>query len=66
MARDSTNPVPTRDLIGLRQSAAMLTTGTKVSVPREEFVAIVDELLENRGLLARLGADLKTVARRSP
>jgi hypothetical protein len=35
-------------------------------VKREELLEVLTELIATRALLARLGADLKTVARRAP
>lgn len=41
------------------------TVGGRASVEREQLLEILVELLDVRRLLARLGGDLKTVARRS-
>lgn len=54
------------DLIAWQRSVAMLTPNVAVSLERERLLEILDELVATRALLARLGADLKTVARRAP
>jgi hypothetical protein len=54
------------DLIAWQRSVAMLTPNAAVSLERERLLEILDELVATRALLARLGADLKTVARRAP
>jgi hypothetical protein len=56
--------VPDHELSGIARSAAMLAPGATVSVDRDVLIAIVEELVETRSLVARLGADLTTVARR--
>jgi hypothetical protein len=43
----------------------MLSTGQKATVDRDVLLAICAELLEARALLARLGGDLRAVARRA-
>ncbi len=43
----------------------MLSTGQKMPVDRDELLDMCGELIETRRLLARLGGDLKTVARRA-
>jgi len=53
------------DLIALGRSTAMLTPNTVVRITREELLDLVDELVATRALLARLGADLRTVAKRA-
>jgi len=58
-------PVSDAELIALHRSAAMLTPNAPAPVNRETFIELVDGLIETRHLLRRLGADLKTVARRS-
>ena len=57
--------VPEHDLVALSRSAAMIQPGASLPVEREVLIATIEELLETRRLLRRLGADLKTVARRS-
>ena len=42
----------------------MLGEGQTFGAPRGLLIELCDELLENRQLLARLGADLRTVANR--
>jgi hypothetical protein len=44
----------------------MIPPGSKLPVDRDVLIATVEELVETRRLLRRLGADLKSVARRSP
>ena len=58
--------VPDHELIALSRSAAMMPPGSNLPVERDVLIATIEELLETRRLLSRLGADLKTVARRSP
>lgn len=53
------------ELTALHRSTAMLQPNVKAAVEREQLLEILDELLDTRRLLARLGGDLKTVARRS-
>ena len=53
------------ELTALHRSTAMLQPNVKATVEREQLLEILDELLDTRRLLARLGGDLKTVARRS-
>jgi hypothetical protein len=53
------------ELTALHRSTAMLKPNVKAAVEREQLLEILDELLDTRRLLARLGGDLKTVARRS-
>ncbi len=43
----------------------MLGAGQKMPVDRNELLDICSELIDCRQLLARLGGDLKTVARRA-
>jgi hypothetical protein len=58
--------VPDHELIATSRSAAMLQAGSKLSLDRDFVREVCDELLQQRRLLMRLGADLKTVARHSP
>jgi hypothetical protein len=53
------------ELTALHRSTAMLQPSVKAAVEREQLLEILDEILDTRRLLARLGGDLKTVARRS-
>lgn len=53
------------ELTALHRSTAMLQPGVKTGVEREQLLEMIDEILDTRRLLARLGDDLKTVARRS-
>ena len=53
------------ELTALHRSTAMLQPNAKAAVEREQLSEILDELLDTRRLLARLGGDLRTVARRS-
>jgi hypothetical protein len=56
--------VPDHELVGITRSAAMQEPNTTVAVDRDVLIAIIEELLETRTLVARLGSDLTTVARR--
>jgi len=58
-------PLAEADLVALSRSVAMLAPGATMSMRREELSALLEELLATRALLQRLGADLKTVARRA-
>jgi hypothetical protein len=53
------------DLVAWQRSAAMAAPETTLAVKREELLEVLAELIATRALLARLGADLKTVARRA-
>ncbi|MEP6659152.1 MAG: hypothetical protein ABJD24_04460 [Acidimicrobiales bacterium] len=53
------------DLVALQRSTAMIAPGAPAAIKREELLEILDEITATRALLARLGADLKTVARRA-
>ncbi len=53
------------DIVALQRSAAMLQPGQALSVDREELMALCEEVVASRQLLARLGADLRTVAARA-
>ena len=46
------------------RSAAMAPPNSKVRVDREVLVELLEELMQGRSLLRRLGDDLKAVARR--
>ena len=50
------------DLVSIQRSAAMAPPMSKVPVDRDVLIEIIEELLGKRALLARFGADLKTVA----
>jgi hypothetical protein len=54
------------ELVALQRSTAMLQPGTTVPMRREELLELLEELTATRALLARLGADRKTIARRAP
>lgn len=60
------SPVPLGKLTALRRSAVMINPGGSIPVARDELVALCDELLANRQLLARLGTDLRAVAAYAP
>ena len=51
------------ELTALIRSAAMAAPRSKVSVERELLIEALEELLQQRSLLRRLGDDLRTVAR---
>jgi hypothetical protein len=53
------------DLIALHRSTAMLSPGNNIGVERDLLLSLLDELIAQRALLHRLGADLRTVAQRS-
>ena len=53
------------DLIALNRSTAMLSPGANIGVERDLLLSLLDELIAQRALLKRLGADLRTVARRA-
>jgi len=53
------------DIVALHRSAAMLPPGSRTTVERDLLVVVLDALISQRALLQRLGADLRTVARRS-
>jgi len=52
------------DIIALQRSAAMLRPGQTMPVERDELLELCEEIVSSRQLLARLGADLRTVAAR--
>ncbi len=54
------------ELVALQRSTATLQPGATVALGREELLELLEELTGTRALLARLGSDLKTVARRAP
>ncbi len=58
--------VPDYELVAIERSAAMAQPRTSVPVEREVLMAIVREVTEQRRLMRRLGAELKTVARNAP
>lgn len=43
----------------------MFSPGTNIGVERDLLLSLLDELINQRALLQRLGADLRTVAQRS-
>ena len=59
-------PISPTDLENLRRSAAMIQPHQSLPVNRQDVLAMCDELVESRSLLARLGTDLKTVAGKAP
>jgi hypothetical protein len=61
---DST--VTDSDLVSMQRSAAMGQPGSKIPIDRDLLIEIVEEVLAKRALLARFGADLKTVANHAP
>jgi hypothetical protein len=54
--------VPDETLVSMQRSAAMLSPGQTISVDGSLMYDLTAELLEHRQLIARLGADLRTVA----
>ncbi len=55
--------VPQAEVIALQRSAAMLTEGQALAVPGDVVCALCTEVLANRALLERFGADLRRIAR---
>ena len=55
--------IPDHELTALIRSAAMAAPKSKVGVDREQLIEMLEELLQQRSLLRRLGDDLRTVAR---
>lgn len=55
--------IPDHELTALIRSAAMAAPKSKVGVDREQLIETLEELLQQRSLLRRLGDDLRTVAR---
>lgn len=58
--------IPDHDITAQIRSAAMAPPSSKVGVDREVLIEALEELLQQRSLLRRLGDDLRTVARSSP
>lgn len=58
--------VPDHEITAHIRSAAMAPPSSKVAVDREVLIEALEELLQQRSLLRRLGDDLRTVARSSP
>jgi len=56
--------IPDHEVTAVMRSAAMAPPSSKVNVEREVLVELLEELMQSRSLLRRLGNDLKTVARR--
>lgn len=52
---------PKAELVAIRRSAAMLREGQTYGLLREVLIEFVDEVLEVRQLLERLGGDLRVV-----
>ena len=61
-----TGGVPQTELISIQRSAAMIQPRATYPVERELLMTLITEVLEQRQLLARLGADLKAVASHAP
>jgi hypothetical protein len=57
--------VPDQEITAQIRSAAMAPPRSKVGVEREVLIEVLEELLQQRSLLRRLGDDLRTVARTS-
>ena len=57
--------VPDQEITAQIRSAAMASPRSKVGVEREVLIEVLEELLQQRSLLRRLGDDLRTVARTS-
>ena len=57
--------IPTAELVAIQRSAAMLREDQTYGLPREVLIELVDEVLEARQLLERLGGDLRAVAARA-
>lgn len=57
--------VPDQEITAQIRSAAMAPPRSKVGVERELLIEVVEELLQQRSLLRRLGDDLRAVARTS-
>jgi hypothetical protein len=58
--------IPDHELTALIRSAAIAPPASKVGVEREQLIEALEELLQQRSLLCRLGDDLRTVARANP
>ncbi len=54
------------DLVALQRSAAMMRPGQTMPVDRAQLMELCEEVVASRQLLARLGADLRTVAANGP
>lgn len=54
------------DLIATQRSAAMAPPNTDIKIRRDDLIEIIEEILDQRRLLERVGTDLKTIARRAP
>jgi hypothetical protein len=55
--------IPDHELTALIRSAAMAPPKSKVGVDREQLIEALEELLQQRSLLRRLGDEFRTVAR---
>jgi len=55
--------IPDHEVTAILRSAAMAAPSTKVTIEREVIVDLLEELMQSRSLLRRLGDDLRTVAR---
>ena len=58
--------VPQAELISIQRSAAMIQPRGTFPVERDVLMNLIGEVLEQRQLLARFGADLKVVASHAP
>jgi hypothetical protein len=56
----------TADLIATQRSAAMAPPNTDIKIQRDDLIEIIEELLDQRRLLQRVGTDLRTIARQAP
>lgn len=61
----STMHMPDHEITAQIRSAAMAPAMSKVAVEREVLIEVLEEVLQQRSLLRRLGDDLRTVARSS-
>jgi hypothetical protein len=57
--------VPIPELISIGRSAAMAPPCSNVTIKRELLCDLVDEVVAQRALLERFGADLRAIAQRS-
>jgi hypothetical protein len=53
----------TADLIATQRSAAMAPPNTDIKIHRDDLIEIIEELLDLRRLLQRVGTDLKSIPR---
>ena len=57
--------IPTAELVSLLRSIAMQPPGSTVKLDRDEALTAVEELLQLRQLVERVGGDLRDLAARS-